>query len=103
MLSAFDNYKALGFVGGLIRVGGKVIAYTMGEPHSKDCFVTHFEKAPADMRGAFPIINQVFTQQCLSGYTYVNQGRRFRIGGLAQGQAVLSPGDILREVRGHLC
>ena len=45
VLSAFDNYKALGFVGGLIRVGGKVIAYTMGEPHSKDCFVTHFEKA----------------------------------------------------------
>ena len=43
VLSAFDNYKALGFVGGLIRVGGKVIAYTMGEPHSKDCFVTHSE------------------------------------------------------------
>ncbi len=44
--TAFENYEALGFVGGLIRVGGKVIAYTMGEPlMSGRCFVSHFEKA----------------------------------------------------------
>lgn len=97
VLSAFDNYKALGFVGGLIRVGGKVIAYTMGEPHSKDCFVTHFEKAPADMRGAFPIINQVFTRQCLSGYTYVNREEDLGLEGLRKAKQSYHPEIFLEK------
>jgi hypothetical protein len=97
VLSAFDNYKALGFVGGLIRVDGKVIAYTMGEPHSKDCFVTHFEKAPADMRGAFPIINQVFTRQCLSGYTYVNREEDLGLEGLRKAKQSYHPEIFLEK------
>ena len=97
VLSAFDNYRALGFVVGLIRVGGKVIAYTMGEPHSKDCFVTHFEKAPADMRGAFPMINQEFTRQCLSGYTYVNREEDLGLEGLRKAKQSYRPEIFLEK------
>ena len=69
----FDNYDALGFTGGLIRVGKKVVAYTMGEPLSDVMFCVHFEKAFADIRGAYPIINQQFVKNELSRYTYVNR------------------------------
>lgn len=69
----FDNYEALGYVGGLLRVDGKVVAYTMGEPASKDVFCVHIEKAFSEIRGAYPMINQQFVKNELSGYKYINR------------------------------
>ncbi len=70
---AFDNYEELGYVGGLLRVDGKVIAYTMGESASKDVFCVHIEKAFSDIRGAYPMINQQFVKNELSSYKYINR------------------------------
>ncbi len=69
----FDNYEALGYVGGLLRCDGKVIAYTMGERMNEDTFCVHFEKAYADIRGAYPMINQQFVKNELSGYKYIDR------------------------------
>ncbi len=69
----FDNYDELGYVGGLLRADGRVIAYTMGEPASKDMFCVHIEKAFSDIRGAYPMINQQFVKNELSGYKYINR------------------------------
>lgn len=71
--TVFDNYEELGFVGGLIRVDGKVVAYTMGEELDSESFCVHFEKAFADIRGAYPMINQQFVKNELSGYKYINR------------------------------
>ena len=69
----FDNYEELGYVGGLLRADGRVIAYTMGEPASKDMFCVHIEKAFSDIRGAYPMINQQFVKNELSEYKYINR------------------------------
>ena len=97
VLKAFQNYDALGFKGGLIRVGGEVIAYTMGEPHKNGrCFVSHFEKAPAELQGAFPIINQEFTKNCLMEYEYVNREEDLGLEGLRKAKQSYHP-EILLE------
>lgn len=69
----FDNYDKLDYVGGLLRVDGRVVAYTMGEPASKDVFCVHIEKAFSDIRGAYPMINQQFVKNELSSYRYINR------------------------------
>ena len=69
----FDNYDKLDYVGGLLRVDGRVVAYTMGEPASMDIFSVHIEKAFSDIRGAYPMINQQFVKNELSGYKYINR------------------------------
>ncbi len=69
----FENYDELGYVGGLLRKDGKVIAYTMGEPASKDMFCVHIEKAFSEIRGAYPMINQQFVKNELSDYKYINR------------------------------
>lgn len=69
----FDNYDKLDFIGGLIRVDGKVVAYAMGEKASKDVFCVHIEKAFSDIRGAYQMINQQFVKNELSGYKYINR------------------------------
>ena len=69
----FDNYEELGYVGGLLRADGKVIAYTMGERMTDEMFCVHIEKAFSDIRGAYPMINQQFVRNELSGYKYINR------------------------------
>lgn len=92
VLSGFENYDALGFKGGLIRVGGKPIAYTYGESLNRHCFVTHFEKAPADIQGAYAIINREFAKRLeADGFVYVNREEDLGIPGLRKAKQSYKP------------
>lgn len=70
---AFRHYSMLGLKGGLIRIDGKVIAFTMGEPLNSDTFLVHIEKAMAEIQGAYPMINQQFVIHETEGFSYVNR------------------------------
>ncbi len=73
---ALRNFRFFGFVGGLLRKGGKVIAFTIGEKLSSDTFVVHFEKAVADIQGSFAMINREFVRHVLILYPeikYINR------------------------------
>ncbi len=73
-LNSLRLFKELGSVGGLLRVDGKIVAFTMGEPATeKDTFIVHIEKAFAEVEGAYPMINQQFVQHECEGYTYINR------------------------------
>lgn len=93
---AFDNYRALGLVGGLLRLDGRVIAYTLGEPLTEDVFLIHFEKAFADIQGAYPMINQQFVQNCLQDYKFVNREEDMGDEGLRKAKMSYYP-EILLE------
>ena len=70
---AFNHFEELGLIGGMIRTQDGVVAYTIGEPINGQCFCTHIEKAFASVRGAYPIINNEFARNELSGYRYINR------------------------------
>jgi hypothetical protein len=91
VLTALENYEKLGFVGGILKIGDKPIAYTMGERQSDKLFVTHFEKAPAEIQGAYPIINQEFTRNCLMNYEFVNREEDLGIEGLRKAKQSYNP------------
>ena len=57
---ALNNYRALGLDGGLLRVDGKVIAFTVGEKANSDTLIVHIEKALTDYRGAYQAMSQEF-------------------------------------------
>jgi len=59
---AMEHYEALGLEGGLIRVYGEVVAFTMGDRLSSDTYDVHFEKAYAELQGAYAVINQQFAR-----------------------------------------
>lgn len=72
-LNALRFMEELDLVGGLIRVEGEVIAFTIGEKGNEDTFVVHIEKAFADIQGAYPMINQQFVENEASNYKYINR------------------------------
>ncbi len=88
---ALNNREILGFIGGLIRVDGRVIAFTMGEPINDKCFVVHFEKAYADIQGAYPMINREFVRRQLKGYKYINREEDLGIPGLRHAKTSYQP------------
>ncbi len=72
-LNALQLREELGLVGGLLRAGGKVVAFTLGEPGGGDVFIVHIEKAYADVQGAYPMINQQFVAHEGAEYPYINR------------------------------
>ena len=72
-LNSLRLFHELELKGGVLRAGGDIVAFTLGEPVCEDTFVVHIEKAYADIRGAYPMINQQFLEHEVSGYTYVNR------------------------------
>lgn len=72
-LNSLRLFHELDLKGGVLRAGGEIVAFTLGEPICEDTFVVHIEKAYADIRGAYPMINQQFLEHEVAGYQYVNR------------------------------
>lgn len=72
-LNALRLMKELHLDGGLLRVDGKIVAFSIGEPITDDTYDVHIEKAYADVPGAYTVINQQFIQHAVRDYQYVNR------------------------------
>lgn len=71
--NGLNNFFELDFEGGLLRVGGKVQAFTFGERLNSDTFVVHVEKAMTEITGAYPMINYEFVNHLRKEFTYINR------------------------------
>ena len=71
--SALDDYFSLGLDGGIIRVGGQVVAFSMGDRLTHDTYLVHVEKAYTEIHGSYAIINQQFAKHNCADYTYINR------------------------------
>ena len=91
-LNALRLYKELDQRGGVLRVDGQVVAFTIGEELCEDTFVVHIEKAFADIDGAYPMINQQFVQHECTGYQYVNREDDAGSEGLRKSKIIISSG-----------
>lgn len=87
-LRLFDE---LGMRGGALRVDGKIVAFTIGEPVGKDTLVVHIEKAFADVQGAYTMINQQFAEHEGTGFTYLNREEDMGEEGLRQAKMSYKP------------
>lgn len=96
---ALRNYETLGMVGGLLRVGGRVIAVTLGEPINRRVFVTHFEKADTEFDGAYAAINNQFALYQLASYEYINREEDMGLEGLRKAKLSYHPDILLEKYR----
>lgn len=72
-LNSLRLFEELELKGGILKLDGEIIAFTIGEPVCEDTFVVHIEKAFADIQGAYPMINQQFVEHECMDYNYINR------------------------------
>jgi len=94
------NFDRLGnLMGGTIRIGGKVVAYTVGESLSKDTIVIHFEKGDTSYHGVYSVINQLFVSEFLRDVQYVNRQEDAGVDGLRKAKLSYQPDLMVRKYR----
>ena len=96
---AFRHFEDLGFTGGCIRLEGKLVAYTIGEPLNSDTYIVHIEKAFSDVEGAYPLINQQFVEHAMAGYAFVNREDDTGSEGLRKAKLSYDPVRLLEDFR----
>jgi len=78
------HFDGLGLKGAVILIGGKVVAFTVGELLNRDTAVIHIEKADPDITGLFQLINQQFCAKSLDGIKYINREQDLGLPGLRE-------------------
>ena len=58
VIEALYQMAPLALEGGLIRAGGKPVAFSLGSLTTPACFDVHFEKADGEIQGAYAVINR---------------------------------------------
>ena len=97
VMKTFQNYEDLGFVGGVLRVDGKVVAFTVGEALNDKVFCTHIEKADTAFDGSYAMINNAFSINCLKEYEFVNREEDMGIEGLRKSKLSYHPEFLLHK------
>jgi hypothetical protein len=94
---SLKNFDALGLVGGMIKQGERVVAYSLGERLNSDTFIVHIEKAFSDVQGAYPIINQEFALRHAKDYAFINREDDVGVEGLRKAKLSYYPAFLLKK------
>lgn len=84
--------------GGLIRVAGKVVAFTLGAPLTADTFDTLVEKALPGYEKAYAVINREFARHSIGDFTYVNRENDVGLEGLRRAKLSYRPTALIKKI-----
>jgi len=95
--TSLTHFTELNFNGGLIRIDGEVVAFTLGEEINSLVYLTHFEKALSGYNGLYPAVNFEFASRHLSHYKYINREEDLGVEGLRKAKMSYNPAFILEK------
>ena len=94
---ALRNLAELVLDGGMLYKGGRLVAFSIGEPLNTDTYVVHIEKALASVQGAYPMINQQFAEHEAAGFRYVNREEDTGAEGLRRAKLSYDPAFLMEK------
>lgn len=93
-----DSWEAIpGLMGGVLRVDGRVAAYTVAEAMSPEMLVIHFEKGHTEYKGVYQAINQMFLANMAQGFSLVNREQDLGDDGLRKAKLSYNPVHFLEK------
>ena len=95
--NAFEKWGEFKLCGGVLRVDGKVIAYTIAEELDGENLDARFEKAFPEYAGSYQAINYMFLKNHGSGYKFVNREEDMGEPGLREAKESYNPIIMLEK------
>jgi hypothetical protein len=94
---ALTNMEKLSFRAGALIVEGRLEAFALGEPLSRNTAVIHIEKANADIQGIYVAINQQFCEHEWSGFEFINREQDLGEEGLRKAKESYEPHHYVKK------
>ena len=102
---ALRDYEKLGLEGLVLIYNGEPMAFTVGSRLSEDTFDVHFEKARADINGAYTAINCEFARYIRDKYPtvkYLDREEDMGLEGLRKAKQSYYPHHMIEKYWAHL-
>lgn len=96
---ALGNFEALDLRGGVIRIGGRIEAFALGEMLNLQTAVVHIEKANPDIHGLYAVINQQFCEHNWSDVAFVNREQDLGEPALRETKLSYQPDHLVEKFR----
>jgi hypothetical protein len=96
------HYEDLPVTGAIIRVDGRIEAFAIGSRLNQDTAMVIAEKANSEIRGLYQAMNQMFCENTLSGYTWVNREQDAGDPGLRRAKLSYYPHHMVAKYRVRL-
>ncbi|NDY43580.1 DUF2156 domain-containing protein [Dissulfurirhabdus thermomarina] len=95
---ALRHWSDLPLRGGLVRIGGRVAAFSFGEPLNPETAVVHVEKADPEVRGLYVAVNHLCCRQVWREFRYVNREQDLGEPGLRKAKLSWDPAFLVEKV-----
>jgi hypothetical protein len=96
------HYLELPVTGATIRVDGRIEAFAISSQLNPDTALVIAEKANSEIRGLYQAMNQMFCENALSGYAWVNREQDAGDAGLRRAKLSYYPHHMVAKYRVRL-
>ena len=86
-----------GLCGGIIRIDGVPVAYTLAEPLNEETLIIHFEKAANGIKGCYQAINYLFCNDVGKNFKFINREQDLDDEGLRKAKLSYNPVDFSKK------
>jgi hypothetical protein len=101
ILSHMEHFD---YLAAIMRINGKIEAFTIGESLNKDTVVIHIEKANKNINGLYGAINQQYLKNEWPDILYVNREEDTGDEGLRKAKLSYYPDELIIKYKGvHFC
>ncbi|MBI5000291.1 MAG: DUF2156 domain-containing protein [Euryarchaeota archaeon] len=97
LVRAFEDYETLSLFGVVARLNGQICAFAVAEELNPEMVATHFEKADAQVPGAFQYVNREFAKAFQSRYKWVNREQDLGLPGLRENKLSYHPQRMVEK------
>lgn len=94
LMTCLSDWPALGLVGGVLRAGGRVVGFCLGEPLTDDTFVIHYERADRLVEGAHQALCQAFARSLSPRFRWIDRESDLGVPGLRQAKTSYRPARL---------
>jgi hypothetical protein len=91
MRDVFLNLDTVGYLSGVIRIGGRSAALSIGGRLGRKTVAVHVEKANTEYRGLYQVINSEFCRAMAAGVKRINREEDMGIPGLRKAKLSYNP------------